>query len=1298
MIEDNPGDARILRELLAEGQADRFTLTHVERLESGIRCLSQEAVDVILLDLSLPDSQGAETVTRMHAAAKGVPIVLMTGLEDEELGLRLIQAGAQDYLVKGQVTAPLLTRALSYAVERTRLERELREKTRLLQSVLHGMAEGVVMADEAGAFQVWNPAAERIMGTGPASVGIGGWSEHYGFFLPDKVTPYPTHGLPLSKAIRGESVTNVLVCLRSPSHPDSAWLSVNARPLRDETGQLKGGVAVFRDITGAKRTDEALRESREQYRLLVTKANDIIYRTDAMGRFTFVNPVAMRIMKFSEQELLGRRFIELIHPDHQKAAERFYGRQFIRQQPSTYYEFLALAKDGSEVWIGQNVQVILEHNRVDSFQAVARDITERKRAEEALLESEERLRSIVQSTGDAIILMDAEGQVAFWNHGAEKTFGYTAKEMVGQPMTRIIPERFREAHQRGVQRVAAAGKLTVQASMFELVGLRKDGTEFPLEFSLAAWTAKSTLFITGIIRDISERVKAEEALRASEARFKAIMDYSPSMIFLKDAKGRYLQVNRRTEQTLHLTGTDIIGKTDIELFPLEQAAAFQAHDRQVLETGVAMEFEETAILDNDLRTYIVVKFPLFSPLGACYGLCGMTTDITERKRAEETLHRSEALLRSVINNATAAIYAKQADGRYLMVNSRFEQIFHLTSDEVCGKTDHDIFTKELADVFRANDRWVLTNGRPLEIEEYAPHKDGLHTYLSIKVPIRDQAGHVSSMCGISTDITERKRAEEERQRLSRERLLLLDSTGDGIYGIDPEGHCTFINKAGAKMLGYEPDEVRGKNIHRLIHHSLPDGSPYSHHQCPVYHVLHNGQGCHIDNEVLWRKDGTAFPTDYSCSPIFEDNTVTGAVVTFIDITVRKRLEQERSQRALRLIRQQSALTGLTQSRVFQSSDLLQTLQHIMEMAARTLDVERIGIWRYTDGRSAIHCIDRYELSHDHHVHGMTIAVASRPTYFHALSTSQMIAIDDVRMDDRTPQFYGSTVPQDGITSMMDVPLYLFGRLEGVICHEHIGPARQWMEDEWMFAIAVSNLVALAYEEDERKRAEEQLQQSRERLRSLSGRLESIREEERTRIAREVHDELGQALTGVKLELAFLRDQLSDVRPAILARVESTVKLVDRTMQSVRKIATELRPVVLDQLGLIPAIEWQAQEFQNRTGIQCTLNIYLRTVALSVDRSTGVFRIFQEILTNVARHAQASRLDISMQEHTGHLLLQVSDNGRGITEAEVSGSQSLGLLGMRERALLLGGETHIERNLEHGTTVTIRVPLDQSQPE
>ncbi|MBS0170189.1 MAG: PAS domain S-box protein [Nitrospira sp.] len=991
LIEDNPGDVRLLRELLGNTGAGAFTLTQVDRLAAGIRHLEESTIDVILLDLSLPDSQGTETLLNIHAAARGVPIVVMTATENEELALQLIQAGAQDYLVKGQTTVSQLTRTLKYAVGRKRLEETLREQTRFLQSVLNSMADGVVMADESGTFRVWNPAAERILGSGPVNLKIGQWSEHYALFLPDKVTPYPAADIPLAKAIRGESVTNALIFLRRPAPTEGIWLDVSARPLFDEQGQVKGGVVVFRDITAAKQTHEALRDSQERYRLLVTKANDIIYRTDASGRFTFVNPVAMRLMKYTEPELLGRRFIELIHPDHQPAAERFYGRQFIRQRPSTYYEFLALAKDGREVWIGQNVQVLLEEGKVVGFQAVARDITERKRAEEARQESEERLRSIVQSTCDAIILMDTRGNVAFWNSGAEKIFGYTANEILGQPMTRIIPERFREAHLRGVARVAAAGRLTLQADMLELIGLKKDGTEFPLEFSLAAWTAKSKLFITGIIRDISERKQAETALRESEERFRAIMENSPALIFVKDIEGRYLQTNRQFETVFRLTRSEIVGKTDLDIFLPEQAAAFRANDRRVLEAGSPMEFEEVSIHDDGPHTSLVVKFPLLNAQGHCYALCGIATDITDRKHAEET-----------------------------------------------------------------------------------------------------------------------------RQRLTKDRLLLLESTGEGIYGIDTAGRCTFINSAAARMLGYLPDELLGKNMHACIHHLYADRTPYPRDRCHIHKTLMSGTGCTIDHDVYWHKDGTAFPVEYSSFPVIEQEQITGAVVVFVDIT-------------------------------------------------------------------------------------------------------------------------------------------------------------------------------------ERKRAEQQLTLSHDRLRNLSARLELVREEERIRIAREIHDELGQELTGMKLELSSLSDHLHTAGAVPRQKLHSLSMLVDAAIQSVQRIATELRPVVLDQLGLIAAIEWQTHEFQARTGIQCTLDIYLRAVALSHDGSNAMFRIFQEILTNVARHSQATAVAITLQEQAGSLVLEVRDNGRGVTESELSNPHSLGLVGMRERALLLGGETVLTGIPQGGTTVKVRIPLSQSQP-
>ena len=375
-----------------------------------------------------------------------------------------------------------------------------------------------------------------------------------------------------------------------------------------------------------------------------------------------------------------------------------------------------------------------------------------------------------------------------------------------------------------------------------------------------------------------------------------------------------------------------------------------------------------------------------------------------------------------------------------------------------------------------------------------------------------------------------------------------------------------------------------------------------------------------------------------------------------------------------------------------------TLQHITEMAARTLAVERVGIWRYTDDRTAIQCMDLYELSRDCHAAEMTIPVHSFPGYFDALVKSRIIAADDAHTDDRTAGFSAEYLSRIGISSLMDVPIYLFGRLEGVICHEHVGPPRRWTEDEQMFAVAVSNLVTLAYEQGERRRAEEQLEQSQERLRSLTARLESIQEEERTRIAREVHDELGQALTGVKLEVASLRDQLPDAGPAVLDRVESISKLVDRTMQVGTKDRHRVEAGRAGPTRPDSGHRMAGARFSNQDGYPVHAE-YLSTDRrrYSIDRSTGVFRIFQEILTNVARHAQASCVDITMQEHAGHLLLQVSDNGRGITDAEVSGSRSLGLLGMRERALLLGGETRIERNPVKGTMVTVRIPIDP-QPE
>lgn len=230
----------------------------------------------------------------------------------------------------------------------------------------------------------------------------------------------------------------------------------------------------------------------------------------------------------------------------------------------------------------------------------------------------------------------------------------------------------------------------------------------------------------------------------------------------------------------------------------------------------------------------------------------------------------------------------------------------------------------------------------------------------------------------------------------------------------------------------------------------------------------------------------------------------------------------------------------------------------------------------------------------------------------------------------------------------------------------------------------------------RRVAEEELNRSRDQLRSLAARLETTREEERTRIAREVHDQLGQMLTGLRMDAAWINKRVAACADAALReplseRLASMIELLDDTVKTVRRIAAELRPGVLDDLGLPAALEWQAREWQARTGVECELAC-AAAPAVPPDAATALFRIFQETLTNVARHAKATCVKARLAHEAGALLLEVRDNGCGVTDEGLRRSKSLGLVGMKERAAMVGGEFRIVGVPGGGTMVTVRVPV------
>jgi len=387
-----------------------------------------------------------------------------------------------------------------------------------------------------------------------------------------------------------------------------------------------------------------------------------------------------------------------------------------------------------------------------------------------------------------------------------------------------------------------------------------------------------------------------------------------------------------------------------------------------------------------------------------------------------------------------------------------------------------------------------------------------------------------------------KTPEREGDRLWQHQLeLLLESTGEGIFGIDLGGNCTFINRAGARMLGWEPAEVLGRNMHELTHHSHADGSPYPAQACPIFNAFRQGLPCRIDSEVFWHRGQYSFPVEYSSYPLMDGPQVRGAVITFVDITERKR-----------------------------TADALQLAKNELEL----------------------------------------------------------------RVSERTQELS----------------------------------------------------VALG------------------QLRELAAYSEKVREDERTRIAREVHDELGSLLVALKMDVNWLDKRLSEqhqcgtadtqiMRERMRCKCQSMSRLIESAVDNVGRIITDLRPSILDHQGLWAALEWQAHDFAQSAELALDWAMQgTEGVELPEPMAMAVFRIFQEMLSNIGRHARASGLDVRIRVQGPALAISVQDNGCGASAQSFEASTAYGVMGMRERARHFGGQLEISSEIGVGSLIRLRMPI------
>ncbi|TMQ01858.1 MAG: PAS domain S-box protein [Verrucomicrobia bacterium] len=488
------------------------------------------------------------------------------------------------------------------------------------------------------------------------------------------------------------------------------------------------------------------------------------------------------------------------------------------------------------------------------------------------------------------------------------------------------------------------------------------------------------------------------------------------------------------------------------------------------------------------------------------------------------------------------------------------------------------------------------------------------------------------------------RMDRRLRRIERWFGTALKSIGDAVMVTDTQGLVTFMNPMAEKLTGWRTAEAARRPLTEV--YQTVNAETREKLESLVPQALLEGVVAGATNRaVLVSRKGTETPIDDSAAPIRDAaGNITGIVLTFRDVSERQRVEQalHESEERFRLL-----VEGVQDYAIFM-------LDPAGKVTSWNSGAERLLGYRSDE------------------IIGAHLARFFTPLDVRRAKPEQNL--EQASLQGRAED-EGWRVRKDGSRFQANVI---------------IAALRDEQSRLLGFAQVTRDITGL-------KQAEKQLKDSREQLRALAAYLQSVREEERTRIAREVHDELGQALTGLKMDIAWLEKKFTDLRelPTLRPLRLKTRKmpgLVDEIISKVRKIATELRPGVLDDLGLEAAIEWQIQDFQKRTRIKCEFTSNLKDIQLSPDSATAVFRIFQETLTNIVRHANATRVRIRLEATRGKLLLEVHDNGRGMTARDISGAKSLGLLGMRERAMMLDGEVTIVGRRGKGTTVGLRIPL------
>jgi len=685
--------------------------------------------------------------------------------------------------------------------------------------------------------------------------------------------------------------------------------------------------------TITENTMSGLIASGERYRAIVQAAQDAIILGDQEGNILSWNEAAQNMFGYTAEEIVGKALTLLMphryHHAHQQGLERVRSTGEMRVVGKTV-ELHGLRKGGEEFPIELSLSRSVETAEV-FYCGIIRDISERKLAEQSLKDSLERFRKIFATSNDAIFVVDPhKGRILNVNPMACTMFEYSHEELLSMPFSAIYGNG-NHTFQAFCDSVGKNG----QGWTNELTCLTKSGRPIFCEISASTMEFDGSQCMAFFVCDHSARKQVEQTLAERENRFQLTLDNISDAVFYADLSGKILWANQQALRLFERSSEDLIGSPLMACLSREAGALAEsrlASIRAGAPVPPLVEFE--VVRPDGSERWIEANVSNVTQDGKVIGRILAGRDITARKQSELALlevnrllmldaelgkiinknlefqailqectevlvhHLDAAFVRIwILNSDTQMLELQASAGLYTHLNGPHSRIpvGHLKIGEIAAEKKPHLTNAVIGDPRIPEQEWakreglVSFAGYPLMRNQDVVGVMGLFSRHMLTHMTLDGLKIVTDRISMSI---ERHQAFQEYQKLARQHQRILTSAGEGIYGVDQEGRTTFVNPAGANMLGYETEELIGVSMHATIHHTRHDGSPYPGEECPIYAAFKDGRTQHIDDEIMWRKDGSSFEVEYTSTPMWEDGRLVGAVVTFQDITERKYLAAE----------------------------------------------------------------------------------------------------------------------------------------------------------------------------------------------------------------------------------------------------------------------------------------------------------------------------------------------------------------------------------------------------------------------